>query len=156
MITLGQLIKITVDRQTKGVKQAGFGTALFLASNLPVGFTARIKWYTNADDVKTDTTNGSAAHEFAKLYFMANPAPTLLAIGRRGATELPDVALAEIAKVDNSWFCVCMSSRTETDVLNCAAWVEGQASSDSPKFFVSSSSDVNIGNPLFLPTSYLS
>lgn len=142
-MSLNEIVNVTIDRQTRAVSQAGFGTVLLLGS-FPANITDRYRTYTSAAGVEGDFPATSAQVYAARAAFGQSPAPTRIVIGRIDSGDTPDVALTEIANVYNDWYGVILLDRDRAKQQAVAAWVEGRK-----KLFVTSSADVAISGAAY-------
>lgn len=138
------IVNVTITRETRAVSQQGFGTVLIVGPNPTFD---RIKYYSGSTaltDLAADLTGGSAAAEYlaAALLMSQSPKPVMFAVGRKksGDASYAD-ALAEIQAVDDDWYGVLITSRTQSDVLSAAGWVEA---SESPKIMGTASAEADL------------
>jgi hypothetical protein len=105
----------------------------------------RTKQYTSLAAVAEDFATTDPEYIAATAFFEQSPNPGVLKIGRVDAAEDWDDALDAIIAVDNTWYGLAMTERTQADVEDVAAWVEDQGTNHSnPKLFATASDDANI------------
>lgn len=80
---LSDIVSISITAETAGVSQAGFGTPLILAGDCPVGFTERVRTYTDLAGLVTDgfSVNGATYKQATKVVAQ-NPRPERFMVGR--------------------------------------------------------------------------
>lgn len=135
---LNEIVNVTIDRQTRAVSQAGFGTLLILGSNLPA--SSRIRTYTSIQGVEADFAANTPERFAAAAAFSQNPAPVRIAIGRQASGEAVGAALSAIEDVSGDWYGLALLSRTDADITAASAWIETRR-----KLFVACSADPNVG-----------
>lgn len=106
----------------------------------------RTKTYYSLDEVEEDFATTDPEYVAASAFFGNSPNPGELKIGRVDATEDWDDALDAIIAVDNDWYGLAATTRTQAELEDVAAWVEDQGSESNanPKIFGTASNDVNI------------
>jgi len=128
MSGLDRIINIQIDRQTKGVSQKGFGTALFVASDStekPAGQTTRVRIY-DQDSYKTEFLPADEVYKACSAYFSQALIPTQLMIGYVESAETLTVALNAIQAENDDFYGVGIQSVLQTDQEALATWVESQ------------------------------
>ncbi len=101
-MSLDNVVHIDIDRQTASLAQADFGTALVLApsTEVPAGFTERLRYYTDADALIDDgfEATDETYLEVAAI-FSQSPHPDRVAVGRRAApvAMVIDVTVTAVA-----------------------------------------------------------
>lgn len=84
MADIGDIVRVTVDRQTSAVTVAGFGLPLFLG--LHKGFTSRYKEYGSVTEVAADFATTSNEYIAAQSFFGQETSINKIAIGRIDST----------------------------------------------------------------------
>ena len=137
---LDRLINIQIDRQTKGVSVAGFGTALFLADDAekPAGQTSRIRVY-DQDSYTTDFASTDEVYKALQAYFSQSLIPVECYVGYIEGTETVTEALDACEAENDDFYAVAMESVQEADQLLLAAWIEARR-----KIAIVRSSDADI------------
>jgi len=79
-MSLQEVVDVQITRETAGVSQAGFNTALILAPH--VSFTERLRYYSE-DGVLADFDSNDAVALCASAIFSQNPAVDRIAVGRQ-------------------------------------------------------------------------
>lgn len=78
---LSDIVTIDISTTEARVERQGFGMPLILAHDVPVGFTERIRIYSDMTGVAVDFASG-ATFNMANAIFSQNPKPVQIAIGR--------------------------------------------------------------------------
>lgn len=106
----------------------------------------RTKSYVSLAAVAADFATTDPEYIAASAFFGNSPNPGELKIGRVDAAEDWDDALDAIIAVDNIWYALAATTRTQTKLEDVAAWVEDQGSTTNanPKLFGTASNDINI------------
>lgn len=106
----------------------------------------RTKTYASLEEVAVDFATTDPEYVAASAFFNNSPNPGTLKIGRVDAAEDWDDALDAIIAVDNIWYGLAATTRTQSDLEDVAAWVElqGGTANSNPKLFGTASNDVNI------------
>lgn len=86
MADIGDIVNVTIDRQTTAITAAGFGLPLFLG--LHKGFANRYKEYGSLSEVGTDFATTSNEYKAAQLYFGQEISVSKIAIGRQDSTTV--------------------------------------------------------------------
>jgi hypothetical protein len=142
MSELNSIINVTINRLTKPIGQAGFGTPLIVGPNAT--FVERIKFYTENEMVALAAalTGGTAAMEYlmADTIFSQTPHVNQIAIGKKviGDTAYED-ALNAILLESNDFYGVLCAVRTTADQKSVAKWVQANG-----RACILSSDDANI------------
>lgn len=127
-MSLDRLINIQIDRQTQGVSQAGFGTALFLAANedeKPAGQTERVRVY-DQDSFKTAFNSTDEIYKALNAYFSQSLIPTQAYVGYIEAAETLTEALNAIKEENDDFYAVAIESTLQADQEELASWVESE------------------------------
>jgi hypothetical protein len=138
-MTLSQIVNIQISRQTTAPTQKGFGTALFLASSVPTGYTTRFKAYSSIEEMQTDGWTTEAAFVAATKYFGQELKPEKIYIGLVDSGETYTQALQAVQAVNNDWYVLLAETHVKADILALAAAIEPQ-----DKMYICSSSDSDI------------
>lgn len=137
-------ININIILAALRVAQQDFGTPLFVAeqSGMGAGFTERIRFYDDQDDVDADATDlGATAVAALTAMFNQTLTPARVACGRADivAPETYSQALDAISAENDNWYGIAIQSRAETDISSAASWA---ATHD--RVYVAQSSDADI------------
>lgn len=100
MADIGNIVNVTVDRQTSPITVAGFGLPMFLG--LHRGFTERYREYSSASAVGQDFSTTSPEYKAAQAFFGQAVSINKIAIGRRDSgivTYTPVVANSQTYSV---------------------------------------------------------
>lgn len=147
-MSLNEVVNVTIDRQTRAVSQAGFGTVLLVGT--AATWTERYRVYTDIDSVEADfpAAGGVSPAEVhaARAAFGQSPAPTRVVIGRAGAGEAIDTALSAISDAFDDFYGVILLDRDPAKQQAVAAWVESRR-----KLFVTASNQPGIVGSAFSP-----
>ena len=127
MPSIDRVVKVTVDRQTSPVAQAGFGTVLLISDETPpAGFgTADVKSYGRGDYAADFTAATSKEKAFMDRLFSQVNVPERVYVGfkRAGDTDFK-AALDRIKNVNDDWYCVCgVDALTDAEQTEIAEWV---------------------------------
>lgn len=125
-MSLDTIIQVTIDKQTKSVSRAGFGTVLIVGSNPTFG--ERLKYYTR-DDLATlasELTGGTDAIEYKMVsaVFAQSPAPERVAVGREdgGDADMQET-LNAIVLEESDFYIICITSTDQTKQEDLSTWV---------------------------------
>lgn len=82
-MALSEHVLLTITEDSVGVARAGFGVPLILAYNVPVGFTERVRTYTDFADLIVDfPATDDPTYIAAQQMFAQDPHPTQVKVGR--------------------------------------------------------------------------
>lgn len=120
--------KITIDRQTRAISQAGFGKILILTAGQAHPFTT----YYELDDVAEDFEESTDAYRMANRIFGQTPRPQEIAImavqasGGEDGVDLPGALVSALNETKDEYYFLT-STVQDTDVVETLAeWVEAQ------------------------------
>lgn len=123
-MSLGEIVQVTIDRETKSVSRAGFGTILIVGED--ASFVGRLQYYTDLASLAADLDNGEDSEEYkmASVIFSQSPRPERVAIGRidAGDDDLTDT-LNAIVLEQSDFYMVCITSKDADDQALLADWV---------------------------------
>ncbi len=125
-------VVITDEAVTGGASQAGITKARTPA--------VRTREYANIEAVAVDFATTDPEYIAAKALFDQNPNPGVIKIGRVDSGEDWSDAMDAIEAFDPDWYALAITERTQSDVLDVAAWVEA----GERHLFATADSDVNI------------
>lgn len=123
MGTIFSVAQVNIDRQTKPIAQASFGTILIVGSN-PT-FSSRVEYFTDAEAIAAVLTGGTSAPEYlaAQAIFAQSPVVEKVAIGKKLVGDSSyAVALDAIKTADNGWYGLIGATRTQAEQLSIADW----------------------------------
>ena len=84
---LSDIVNVSIDRQTRAVSAAGFGTMLIAGFNGPQTAGSDVRYYSDMDGVEADYPAGTEEHAAAAAAFAQTPAPTTVAIAHRAGSQ---------------------------------------------------------------------
>jgi hypothetical protein len=125
-------VVITEEAVTGGGSQAGITNARTPA--------VRTREYANIEAVAVDFAATDPEYIAAAALFNQNPNPGVIKIGRVDSGEDWSDAMDAIEAFDPDWYALAITERTQSDVLDVAAWVEAGAR----HLFGTADHDVNI------------
>lgn len=100
----------------------------FTDDGLVTGTASRIRYYSTIEEVSIDFLATSDVYKYALTAFAQKPKPSLIAVGRKDATDTNyAAALDAIALVDNNFYGLVCTSHADAEITNIAAWTETQA-----------------------------
>ena len=123
-MSLDSIIEVTIDRQTKSVSKAGFGTILIAGPNAT--FSGRVQYYTTLASLALDLTGGTSDPEYkmASAIFSQSPRPSRIAIGRiDGGDANLTASLNAMVLEQSDFYQVVITSNQEADQKLLADWV---------------------------------
>lgn len=82
MASLTEFVTVTISLGSVQIERAGFGVPLILASDCPVGFTERVRFYNDVTEVDDDFATTTATYKMAAAFFAQSPKPERVAVGR--------------------------------------------------------------------------
>ena len=86
MANITRVVDATITTATTSLRQANFGTLLFVSSVTPVGFVDRVRSYATTSSLTDDGFNTyDPAYVAATSIFSQNPSPPNFKVGRRAA-----------------------------------------------------------------------
>ena len=94
-MSLDSIVNVQITRETKTDSQAGFGIALIFGINK--AFSSLQQLYASTSAVLEDFNSNSKEYKAAVAAFSQNPAPSLIAIGRRKTSDISTVTVATVA-----------------------------------------------------------
>ena len=119
-------VTVTIDRQTTGVSQAGFGVPLILSTEQEQAFTT----YTSLDDLSVDFDEQTEAYAIANALFSQNPRPAKVSVlGVVYEVGVDDPTALTSALNDNAGedFYFLLSTVNETEeVTALSEWADSQ------------------------------
>lgn len=83
-VPISTIVPVTITRQTKGVKQAGFGIPLILGNNANFGGGVLVRQYLSLDEVTVDFASSTDEYKAASAVFAQNPKVEKVKIGKQG------------------------------------------------------------------------
>lgn len=104
-MALDDVIHVVIDRQSASLTLPGFGTPMVLApaAEVPVGFTERLRYYTDADDMLDDGFLSTAiTYLMVRAILSQSPHPERVAVGRRAAPAAQVIDVTITLVVDNT------------------------------------------------------
>ncbi len=130
---LSEIVNVTIDRQTRAVSTAGFGTLLIAGDTAPHNaYTAgeRVRYYSDLDGVAADyppNVSGSGPSEYyaAAAAFSQSPAPTTVAIAQVSYSDLAN-ELSAVELSSGDWYGLITTVRKPVFVKIAAAWVQAR------------------------------
>lgn len=143
MSTHDNAISITVGSDLAGVDRKDFGTVLHVTDDVGAGFPL-LRVYDGPASIKADSDVNQPTIDFLVNYgFAQNPRVRKIAVGKVSyiatlSDEL-DALVAEEASTGIPWYGFDLSSLTEADILDAAAWAES-----SKKLYIAQSSDTDV------------
>lgn len=81
-MALSDIVTVSISTDSAQVERAGFGIPLILAADAPVGFTERVRTYTDLAGVLVDFATTTTTYKMATAVFAQDPKPTSLMVGR--------------------------------------------------------------------------
>lgn len=80
-MALSDIVTLNISLSAARVEKLGFGLGLVLAADCPVGFTERVRFYSDMTGVEVDFPSGPT-HDQCEALFSQDPKPTRVAVGR--------------------------------------------------------------------------
>lgn len=80
-MALSDIVNINISTEVARVERQGFGMPLVLAADAPVGFTERVRFYTDMTGATVDFPSG-ATHDTLEVIFEQDPKIPQVAVGR--------------------------------------------------------------------------
>lgn len=138
---ISRIVNVDITRGGVSVQRAGFGTPLILSENTVL--SSRIQYFNNLDEV-ADAGFATSSEEFqtASLIFQQTTQVDRVAIGVIDAADasITDSLIAvSDAPGGDLWYALILLDKTESVVLEAAAYIETQR-----KFFMTSSNDADL------------
>jgi len=127
-MSLDRIINIQIDRQTKGVSQKGFGTALFVAvddAEKPAGQTSRVRIY-DQESYADDFTSTDEVYKALQAYFSQSLIPEEVMVGYVEGVETLTDALDAIEAENSDFYAVAIESTLQADQELLATWIEAR------------------------------
>lgn len=122
---LSDIVNVTIDRQTKAVSTAGFGTMLIAGSHAPATAGADVRYYSDMDGVAVDYPDTTEEHAAASAAFSQTPAPAQVAIAKVDFGALA-TSLSHLVDVSNDWYGLMITVRKPAIIKLAAAWVQAR------------------------------
>lgn len=119
-------VDVTITRQTAAVAQAGFGTALILATSKVQAY----KEYTTAAAIGVDLGAGSAEAKLAEKLFGGTPKVdkvAVLGIVYNGETDNPTeltAALNALILANNDWYYLLSPEKGDDEIVALSSWAD--------------------------------
>ena len=127
--SMSNYVNVSVVLSGTGPQPAGFGVPMLLHTEEVIGAPDRLHGpFTSAQDVLDyGYASGSAPHAFAQALMSQQPRVSQFYIGHRFSADADVGASLEavLAEDPAAWYCVMMASRSDADILELAATVEG-------------------------------
>lgn len=123
MSSIFSVAQVNIDRETKPISQASFGTILIVGPN--PSFSDRVEYFTDLADVADALAGGENALEYlaAKAIFSQSPVVEKVAIGKKIVGDASySAALDAIKDSDNSWYGLIAGTRTQAEQVSAAGW----------------------------------
>lgn len=125
-LTLTPIIDVQVSLSAMPVQVTGFDAALIIGPSDVIPTDVRVAEYTTFDEVSDAFTEDMPEYQAANLYFMQQPQPRRLLIGRRDFSEPAQDAVKACANIRGDWYGVQVCDATNEDILAVAGYVETQ------------------------------
>jgi len=123
MSSIFSVAQVNIDRETKPISQASFGTVLIVGPN-PT-FSDRIEYFTDLSAIAAVLTGGITSLEYlaAKAIFSQSPVVEKVAIGKKlvGDANYAE-ALDTVKASDNGWYGLIAATRTQAEQVSAAGW----------------------------------
>jgi len=153
--TTGEVVNISITRETVVVPQAGFGVPLIMGDlaetfneGYPAGWTTRYAEYGSLAEMGPAPGAGytvtNAIYMAATEIFSQNPRPEKLAVGYydSGAAETFTTGIALVVAESNAWWGLLVTDRTDGNAGD--AWEAAQWVQSNKKFLLNANDDINI------------
>src|SRR4051812_27670281 len=103
-MSLKDIVNVNIDRQTKAVSQAGFGTALIVGTHK--NFPERLRYYSSTDSLSDDGfASNDPVYKAVEAYSGQDPQPPRVAVARRAA----DVANIPVTAVNATVYTITLN-----------------------------------------------
>jgi hypothetical protein len=159
--TIGEVVSISITRETVVVPQAGFGVPLIMGDlaesfneGYPAAWSTRYVEYNSLAEVVAATFDVTKAiYRAAQELFAQNPRPATIAIGYydSGAAETMTSGLALVVAQSNAWWGLLVTDRTDANAGD--AWEAAQWVQSNKKFLLNANDDTNIKDSAVEATS---
>lgn len=119
-----RVVRVVIALQTAGIRQRTFSDLLLLGQH---SGTARVSVITGADQLLQAPFSLAATdplYKAALAGFSQIPGPARLFVGKRGAGEAVNVALAACAAENGEWYGCVDAAHAAADAVAAAAWAE--------------------------------
>jgi hypothetical protein len=137
---IDRIVNVAISLSTAGVQQQTFSDLLLMGVHTGAN---RVDIITRADALLVapfvGVTSTSDLYKAAQVAFSQIPGPSRVFIGRRGAAEAVNVALAACRTANDDWYGFSDVSHTEADLIPAATWAEA-----NQKLFLTTLSDADI------------
>jgi hypothetical protein len=122
MSNINNFVPVTITRESANILQAGFGTVMIWG----VGTTGDvIKKYADLTELVVDYATSTDIYKCAASLMSQEVTPTEFYVGLKLSAHADYAAsLAAIRASNDEWYAACLVSRTEADLIACAAAIE--------------------------------
>lgn len=130
MLTLDNIVNVSVSLSGIPAARSGFDTGLILGESTIIPASERVRTYTDVAGMFEDGFSAeSPEYLAATLYFSQSPKPAKLIVGVKGDEEAYLAALTACREANSEWYIAYIPGADTTDITACAAYVEALSSS---------------------------
>jgi len=145
MLSLSNIINITVNFPSESVSTQDFSLGLIISKNTVISTADRVKVYSNVNEIiAAGFASNSVEVAAAGLYFNQSPSPAQLAVGVQGAAETAVDALTACRIANTNWYGCTVLGASKADIELLAPYIES-ASPQSALFNTTADADVIAG-----------
>lgn len=142
---LKDVVDVQITRATAALTRVGFGTLAFVYDTATAPAN-RIVEFGDADEVEASTLPTTAKAALSAAFagdFKPESVKAIYRLTTGGTPETYVTALNAALALDDDWYCVTIQSRSPSDQIAVAGWVESRT-----KLFIAASADVTILDPV--------
>lgn len=121
---LDSIVNVQISRQTAGITQAGFGTALILGPN--AGFTGEVREYTSLSAVAEDFETSDAEYTKARALFAQTPRVQKIKIGKTSTPVAQVETLTPVVAVQSAHHYITTIDGVAYDFLSDSSPTAGE------------------------------